>query len=118
MFLPISSDRSKSIRQRCLAGTKHREDFHIQRHGEKSRQLADKQKKDADDFSVLILPAALKCLPPHWIASAGFEPFLPPLNVGKARVGILFPKFCMPTLHHPLTNSLKYLIQFSPVNTH
>lgn len=42
---------TKSSSQRSPAGTKNREDFHIQRPGEKSRQLAHKQKKDTGDFS-------------------------------------------------------------------
>lgn len=65
-----AENRSKSVGQRSPAGTINWEDFHIQRHAEKSRQLTDRQKKDANNFSVLALATALKtftdpldCLP-------------------------------------------------------
>lgn len=45
-----AENRSKSSRQRSPAETKNGEDFHIQRHVEKNRQLTDRQKKDVDGF--------------------------------------------------------------------
>lgn len=101
-----AENRSKSIRQRSPAGTKNGEDFHIQRRGEKGRQLTDRQKKDVNDFFCINLSnssktftAPLDCLP-------GFEPCLPPLNVGKHRLVSYLQGFaCPPCTIHSQTPS-------------
>ena len=107
-----AENRSKSIRQKSLVGTNNREDFHIQRPGEKSRWLADQHKKDADDFLVLILTTALQLLAPHSVAYQVLSYFVP-----HCRKSTNWRPICKVLHTHPASftrNSLKYLIQFSP----
>lgn len=60
------------------AGAKNGAAFPIQRHGEKSRQLADKPQKDAGHFSGLILAVTTIHLAPHVVAYQALSYFFLP----------------------------------------
>lgn len=92
-----AENRSKSIRQRSPAGNKNREDFHIQRHREKSRQLTVRQKKDVNHFFCINLSNSSKTFTAPLVGLPGFEPCLLPLNVGKHRLA----SYCKVLHAHP-----------------
>lgn len=96
-----AKNRSKSIRQRSPAGTRNGEDFHIQRHGEKSRQLTDRQKKDVNDFFCINLSNSSKKFTAPLDCLLGFEPCFLPLNVGEPRLAPYLQGFARPpcTIH-------------------
>lgn len=97
-----AENRSKSIRQRSPAGLKTGRIFTLRGMEKRAgNSLTSRRKMQMIDFSVLILAAALKCLPPPFDSLPGCEPFLPPLNVGKAQLASHLQSFaCPPHIVH------------------